>query len=266
MSSFAADLYRLAGEGGRIGRIAVESPPGNLITRELSLFLRQLPEDIDLGTPDVRAVVLSGLPSGPFCGGTDESLIAESRGLSGGALNELLDSYRVASAIAVIQRPVIAAVEGDALEQGLELALAADLRVAGENATFRMAQVHEGLIPWDGGTQRLSRVVGASAALEIILTGRVIDAEEALELGLVNRVVPTGTALDAAMELAESIAKGGPIAARYAKEAVHTGMDLTLEQGVLLETDLTMVLQTTADRTEGINSFLERREPTYRGE
>jgi enoyl-CoA hydratase/carnithine racemase len=260
-----ADIYRREGEGGHIARIALERPPGNLIDREVAALLRQIPEEIDREPAEVRVVLLSGLPTGPFCAGTDPVLLEEARRLSATALADLLDGYRVASSIAAIQRPVVAAIEGAAYEQGLELALAADVRVAGEGATFRLDHVGQGLIPWDGGTQRLSRVAGPSRALEVLLTGRTVQAAEALEMGLVNRLVPHGHALEAARELAHAIARGGPIAARYAKEAVHAGLDLSLEQGIILETDLTMVLQTTADRMEGIRSFLERRTPTFRG-
>ena len=228
--------------------------------------LTVLREEIDQGASEVRAVVLSGMPAGPFCAGTDPALLEEARGLPTADLADLLDSYRIGRSVAVLQRPVIAAIEGEAHDQGLELALAADLRVAAEGATFRLAQVGQGLIPWDGGTQRLSRIVGRSAALEMIMTGRTLEAQEALELGLINLLVPRAMALAAALEMAEAIAQGGPIAARYAKEAVHAGLDLTLEQGILLETDLTMILQTTADRMEGIRSFLQRRNPTYLGE
>ncbi len=258
------DIFRR--EGDHIGRISLERPPRNLIDREIAALFRRLPEEIDQGLPEVRAVMLSGLPAGPFCAGSDPALLDEARDLPRAAFADLLASYRVALSLAAIQRPVVAAIEGEAHDQGLELALAADLRVAAEDATFRMAQVSQGLIPWDGGTQRLSRVVGRSAALEMLLTGRTLAGPEALEMGLVSRLVPPGKALEAAWQVAESIARGGPVAARYAKEAVHAGMDLTLEQGILLETDLTMILQTTSDRMEGIRSFLERRAPTYTGE
>ena len=194
-------------------------------------------------------------------------MIADSSAVtSGHSASALLDRFRCANAIASLPFPVIAAINGDAHDQGLELALAADIRVAAESASFRMGQAAEGMIPWDGGTQRLPRVVGPAHATDLILTGRTIGADEGLRMGLVNRVAAVGEALRVAEEIATEILAGGPIAARYAKEVISSGTEMTLDQGILLETDLTMILQTTKDREEGIRSFLERREPEFTGE
>ena len=138
--------------------------------------------------------------------------------------------------------------------------------MAAESASFRMGQAAEGMIPWDGGTQRLPRVVGPAHATDIILTGRTIGTDEALRMGMVNRVSAVGEALRVAEGIAAEILAGGPIAARYAKEVISSGTEMTLDQGILLETDLTMILQTTKDREEGIRSFLERRGAEYTGE
>ena len=209
----------------------------------------------------------SGEGATAFSRGTSSSFMAESTDTtSGHQASALLDSYRCANAIASLPFPVIAAINGDAHDQGLELALAADIRVAAESASFRMGQAAEGLIPWDGGTQRLPRVVGPAHATDLILTGRTIGADEGLRMGLVNRVSAVGEALRVAEEIATEILAGGPIAARYAKEVISSGTEMTLDQGILLETDLTMILQTTKDREEGIRSFLERRAPEYTGE
>ena len=118
---------------------------------------------------------------------------------------------------------------------------------------------------WDGGTQRLPKLVGPAWALDMALTGRKLSAAEALRIGLVNRVVPAGGLEAATMELAEQVLAAAPVAARYAKEAVGKGMDLTLEQGLRLEADLSVILQSTADRAEGIESFKERRRPKFTG-
>jgi len=176
------------------------------------------------------------------------------------------DRYRPAASIAGIDRPVIAAINGDALGAGLELALSGDIRLASARARFALPQVARGLIPMDGGTQRLPRIVGRGKALELLLTADVINADEALEMGLVSRVVPAEALAGEVVALAETIAAKGPIALRYLKEAVNKGMDMTLEQGLRLEADLYFLLHTTADRTEGVRSHLEKRPPKFKGE
>ncbi len=170
-----------------------------------------------------------------------------------------------AAAIASIDRPVIAAINGDALGQGLELALSCDIRLASDRAKFGFPQVAEGLIPSDGGTQRLPRIVGRGKALELILAAETITAEEALNIGLVNKVVSRKELAAEAEALARTIASKGPIALKFIKEAVNKGLDLTLEQGLRLEADLYFLLHTTKDRTEGINAFLEKRAPKFKG-
>lgn len=178
---------------------------------------------------------------------------------------EWLRQLQVASSIAALQVPVIVALNGDALDHGLELALAGDLRIAAGHARLGLTDLANGSFPWDGGTQRLPRLVGPGWARDMILTSRTIDASQALSLGLVNRVVEGGQLAAEARALADSIVAGGPIAARYAKEAVLKGADLALHQGLQLEADLNVVLQSTADRGEGISSFLEKRPPRYTG-
>ena len=168
--------------------------------------------------------------------------------------------------IALMQKPVIAALNGNILDQGLELALACDIRVASIKSVFGLTQINRGLIPWDGGTQRLSRLIGKARALEMMLSPLVIPANRALDIGLVNEIVAPNKVLDSAKETASSIIKHGPIAARYLKEAIYNGMDMKLDQGLRLENDLGLILQSTSDRQEGINSFLKGRDPKYRGE
>jgi enoyl-CoA hydratase len=195
---------------------------------------------------DVYVVVLSGAGRA-FCEGGEEKGVV----------------YGVASAVAAIEKPVIAAINGDALGQGLELALGCDIRLASDKASFGFPQLTKGIIPNDGGTQRLARLVGRGKALELILTAETITAAEALEIGLVNKVVRKELAAEASA-LAESIASKGPIALRFIKEAVNKGLDLTLEQGLRLEGDLYFLLHTTADRSEGINAFLKKRAPKFK--
>jgi len=208
---------------------------------------------------DLWVLVLTG--SGDvFCRGADPSLLRPM------APTGALHAPTPAGSIAAIEKPVVAALNGDAIDQGLELALACDIRVASRDGRFGLTQVAEGSMPWDGGTQRLPRLLGRGQAMEMILTSRKVEAEEALEIGLVNQVVEPGDVLRAAHETASTIARHGPVAARYLKEAVLQGLDGSLDQGLRLEADLNIILQSTDDRAEGISSFLKRGTPEYRGE
>ncbi|MSQ11523.1 MAG: hypothetical protein EXR48_02320 [Dehalococcoidia bacterium] len=181
---------------------------------------------------------------------------------------ELLERVRclkAAAALAAVEKPVVAVINGPAAGQGLELALACDLRLASTTATFALPHLQHGLLPWDGGVQRLVRVVGRSWATELLLTGRSVPARQALALGLVHRVVPHHTLMRSAKELGERIAAGAPIAARYAKEALLKGADMPLEEALRLETDLAILLHSTYDRAEGLLSFAQRRAPRFEG-
>jgi enoyl-CoA hydratase len=198
---------------------------------------------------DIYVVVLTG--SGKvFCTGGE---------------GDITPACQPANVIAAIEKPVIAAINGDALGAGLEIALSCDIRIASDKARFALPQVAEGQIPADGGTQRLPRIIGHGRALEMLMTADVLTAAEALEIGLVGKVVPANSLNAETQKLAETVAAKGPLALRYLKEAVLKGMDMTLEQGLRLEADLYFLLHTTSDRTEGIKSYLEKRTPKYKG-
>ena len=179
--------------------------------------------------------------------------------------SEDLNLNGISEVLAAIEIPIIAGIENGAHGLGLEVALACDIRVCSLSSTFSMPQVGLGHIPVNGGTQRLPRIVGQGRALELILTGRKFDSTEAVEMGLVQ-YVSTASVADDALDLAVAISKYAPIAAKYLKEAVNSGMDMTIKQGMGLEADLSVILQSTADRSEGIKSFLIKREPNYNGE
>ena len=213
--------------------------------------------------PDIGIVVLTG-SGGVFSAGRETQPVDVATGGSKDLLT-WIEGLQVASCVAELKVPVIAAINGDALDHGLELALAADLRVAVPAARFGLRDLGQGAFPWDGGTLRLPRVVGPAWAMDMILTGRLLCAAEALSVGLVNRITRDQDPLDEAYALAGAVMAGAPVAARYAKEAVGMGMELPLQQGLRLEADLNILLHSTSDRAEGIQSFLERREPHFRG-
>jgi enoyl-CoA hydratase len=167
--------------------------------------------------------------------------------------------------VAKLKQPVIAAIQGDAIGIGLELALACDIRIGVENARFGLPQIREGWLPSNGGTQRLPRLIGQSKAMQMILTGDLIEADEACRWGIINRTVPSKDLLSAAIELARDMAEKSPLSLSYAKEALYKGMDMPLDQGIRMEMDLYLHLFTTADRTEGITAYKEKRKPKFDG-
>jgi len=237
----------------RIGYITLNRPgEGNGINRALADELAEVCARINEDN-EIRVVVITG--SGDvFSSGTETAQPHDS-----------LASGVASRAVASLKAPVVAAINGDALGAGLELALAGDIRLAAEGAHFGLPHVAYGALPAGGGTQRLPRIVGRGKALEMILTAAVIDAQEAYRIGLVNRVVSSGELRHEAESLAGKLTAKGAIALEYAKEAINKGLDLSLQQGLRLEADLSIILQSTADREEGIRAFLEKRRAQFEG-
>jgi enoyl-CoA hydratase/carnithine racemase len=222
----------------------------NRITCEMAQALCDAAAEIELND-DVAAVVVAA--SGPsFCAGVER----------GGDWEQRLDWV---NAVAQLTRPVLAAIQGDAVAEGLELALACDLRVVSDRARLAMPQLAAGRLPTHGGTQRLPRVVGRMRALDLLFTGRTIEAAEAEEMGLASRVFRHDDFGNGLNGVIGELKTKGRIALRYAKEAVLKGCDLTFDQGVRLEEDLYVLLQTTRDRQEGIRAFQQKRKPVYHG-
>jgi enoyl-CoA hydratase/carnithine racemase len=243
-----------------LGIIVIDRPDfKNTINDQMVSELADIRDEINWGK-DVRVIILTGAGQEAFSVGTDKKAYFpnEDKFLR-------IERLSLASMMGTIKCPTIAAINGEAFGQGFELGLACDLRICSENSRFAMTQVREGEIPWDGGTQRLPRWVGKGKALELILTGETINAQEAFRIGLVSKVVPSDQLMVVAMEMAREMASKAPIALRYAKEAVHQGMDLILEQGLRLEADLYGLIHTTEDRTEGIQAFREKRTPKFWG-
>jgi enoyl-CoA hydratase/carnithine racemase len=238
---------------GRVARILLDRPDsGNevdeMLAQDLRDACRRAFED-----DETYVVIITGAGE------------AFSTGTPSPGTPEAMDRLRVAAAIAAIPKPTVAAINGNATGHGLELALACDLRIAADSAELALDQVLDETIPWDGGTQRLPRIVPKAVALELVLTGRRVTAGEALSMGLVNDVAPAADLMARADGLADRLAASAPIAAAYAKEALLKGLDVPLEQGLRLEADLAILLHTTDDRTEGLRAFLEKRPPEFAG-
>jgi len=220
-----------------------EGRPGPGLAADLAAICDELNYDTQ-----IRAAVITG--SGPaFCRD----------------IRRAQADFSLATPVASLNCPVIAAINGDAAGIGLELALACDIRIAAKTARFSFPGIERGLIPSDGATQRLPRLVGRAKAMELMLTGDAITAAAALRIGLVSRVVPSKEILDAALEMGREMAGKATMALRYCKEAVYKGLDMTLAQGLQLEGDLYFLLHTTEDRAEGITAFKEKRRPKFKG-
>jgi len=164
-----------------------------------------------------------------------------------------------------IWKPIIAAVNGYCLAGGLEVALACDMRIASDNATFGMSEVLRALVPGGGGVQRLPRIVPLGLALELLLTGDMIDAQEAYRIGLVNKVVPLPELMPTAEKLARKICDNGPLTVRAIKESALRGLDVPLEHALRLNDTLTQINHTTEDSMEGPLAFIEKRKAVYKG-
>lgn len=232
---------------------------GRQLLAEFREALRALGSD-----PAVRVVVVHSLVPGVFCAGAD---LKERAGMAPSEAAAFVQGIRAAfTELEELPMPVIAALEGAAFGGGLELALAADLRLAGADARMGLVETALAIIPGAGGTQRLPRLIGASRAKELIFTARRIGAGEAGRLGLVDRVVAPGEALESALALAREILPNGPIALRMAKRAVNQGMELDLASGLALEQACYAQVIPTKDRLEGLAAFREKRKPHYRGE
>lgn len=242
---------------GSIATLTLSAPAAG-VDREALASLRGVCEQLADAVDRVSVVVVAS--DGPdFAVRWSDAALAEGHNAFAGPLGAGVE------ALAGVPQPTIAAIDGRAHSIGLELALACDVRVAAEGASFAMPETALGLVPLAGGSQRLPRAVGRAEALRLLLLGDEIDAAEALRIGLVSRVVPSGAERDAATSIARAIAERGPIASRYAKEAVLRGVELPLQQGLRAELDMTIILQTTADRAEGVQAFVERREPKFTG-
>jgi enoyl-CoA hydratase len=213
---------------------------------------------------DLRCLVITGAGEKAFIAGADINELASLTPLAG--RDQARRGQAVLDRLENLPIPSIAAINGYAYGGGLELALACTLRVASENAKMGLPETSLGILPGYGGTQRLARLLGKARAAELILTAeKGLTAAEAGRLGLVNRVVAPGQALAAAMDLARAIAKNGPIACRYALEAIRRGIEMPLPEALSYEATLFGLCASTEDMKEGMNAFLEKRPARFAG-
>jgi len=245
---------------GHVVLLRINRPEArNALSPELMELLAGELERLD-PDPEVRCVVIAGSDK-VFAAGADIKAMSE-RSFAEALRHPAASFWR---RLAAIKTPMIAAVSGYALGGGCELALACDMIVAAEGATFGQPEITLGIIPGGGGTQRLARVLGKQRAMEYVLTGKRFDAETARAMGLVNAVAKKGKWLEEAMALAQTVAERPPIAARLGKQAVIAAEETALSAGLENERRLYELAMATEDRVEGMEAFLEKREPKFEG-
>ena len=248
---------------GSIRRITVDRPDKlnalNAATLDALLAaFEQAAED-----PTVRVVVLTGAGPKAFVAGADLAEMAALRAVEGRDFS--LRGQRLMRRIETLPKPVIAMVNGFALGGGLELAMACHLRIAADSAKVGQPEINLGLIPGFGGTQRLLRLAGRAATLELCLLGAPVDAARALQLGIVNRVVPAAELEAETLKIAEQLAQSAPLALRGTLDAVNVGGECGIEEGLQYETAQFGLMFSTDDMREGTAAFLERRKPVFQG-
>jgi len=230
----------------------------NDMVEELSEAIKKIKDD-----KDIRVLIISGGGEKAFMGGADIKELKERDFILGRTQTER--RQQVFNEIFDLPIPSIAAINGFAIGAGLELALVCSIRIASENAKFGSPEVNLGIIPGDGATQRLPWVIGFGRALELILTGEIIDAEKALKIGLITKVVTQSELLSCATELAQKLIMKAPLALQYAKEAVNKVLEIPLSGGLVFESYLHSLACASKDKNEGVNAFLEKRKPFFKG-
>ena len=231
----------------------------NALNLQLMGELRDTLKMLD-ANDEVRVIVLTGNEKA-FAAGADIKQMAGKTAID--MLN--IDQFSTWDQIKKTKKPLIAAVSGFALGGGCELAMTCDMIVASETAKFGQPEIKIGVMPGAGGTQRLTRAIGKARAMEMVLTGKFINADEALHYGLINKVVPTEMYLEAAVDLAIEIAQMSPVATKLAKESVNRTFETHLDEGLHFERKNFYLTFASADQTEGMKAFIEKRKPDFKG-
>lgn len=231
----------------------------NALSTDLMTELVECMTKLD-NNPDVRVIILTGNDRA-FAAGAD---IAQM--MTATPIDQIMDNrFRTWEMLRLITKPMIAAVNGFALGGGCELAMSCDLIIAGDEAKFSQPEIKIGTIPGAGGTQRLTRAIGKSKAMLMVLTGDMIDAQTAYDWGLVAKVVPASTLLQETYEVAKTISERAPVAVRLAKEAVNKSFEMTLKDGMDFERRNFYLTFSSQDQKEGMQAFMEKRNPEYKG-
>jgi enoyl-CoA hydratase len=255
-----SEQYILTRTEGRVGIAQLNRPQAlNALNSDLMIELMDALELFDADT-NIGCLIITGNERA-FAAGADIKQMADATPVS------QLDSPMIDQwdRLRKMSKPVIAAVSGYALGGGCELAMLCDMIVASETAQFGQPEINIGVIPGAGGTQRMTRAVGKALAMEIVLNGRFLTAAEALKHGLINRVVPVELYLQEAIKLATEIAARAPVAVRMGKEAVNMAFETTLQAGVAHERRLFYLLFATEDKKEGMDAFINKRKPEWKG-
>jgi enoyl-CoA hydratase/3-hydroxyacyl-CoA dehydrogenase len=213
--------------------------------------------------PSVKCLVVTGEGDRSFSAGADLTMFPKATPVKAEEFSRA--GQKLFGKMEEMPKPVIAAINGFALGGGLELALACDFRIAAEHAELGSPEINRGLIPGWGGTQRLVRNLGLAKAKEIVMLGNMLKADEALKIGLVNKVVHYDQLRDEVRNLAKKLCEGPPIALKYAKHALNVGSQVPLDVGLRLESCLMALLFSTEDLKEGVEAFMSRRKPEYKG-
>jgi len=213
--------------------------------------------------PNIKVMIVTGTGDKSFVAGADITFMLPLSPAEGRFFSDV--GERVMRGFELLEKPVIAAINGFALGGGCELAMSCDIRLAAENAIFAQPEVGLGVIPGFGGTQRLPRLIGEGRAKELTYTADVINAQEAYRIGLVNHVYPLEQLMDEAKKLAKKIAAKAPLAVGYAKFAIGKGMQVDIDTAMSIESDMFGMCCATEDKFEGMGAFVEKRKPQFKG-
>ncbi|CAK9321579.1 unnamed protein product [Citrullus colocynthis] len=264
LSSEPVRLHRLSDSDSGIVEVHLDRPETkNAISKDMLRGLRHAFESVD-SDPSINVMMICSSVPKVFCAGAD---LKERKKMTASEVHSFVTSLRSAfTFLEGLPFPTISVIEGAALGGGLEMALACDLRICGEDAKLSLPETGLAIIPGAGGTARLPRLVGKSIAKELIFTGRRVSGRDALSIGLVNYCVPAGEAYTKALEIAQEINQKGPLAIKMAKKAIDEGLEGDLESAMEVEDECYTELLDTKDRLEGLAAFAEKRKPRYRGE